>query len=83
MSRKTRGCPGSFFGAPADFNESQLPTYRDVGRQFLKTKVDLKSQFPNKKVTNREVALEVQHLKLLQNVYSLETFHVIICLFPE
>jgi hypothetical protein len=54
MRHKTRNHPGSVFGAPAHFKESQLPTHEEVGRQYLQCKLD-------NKITNREAALEVDN----------------------
>ena len=47
------------FGAPKDFNESQLPMISEVGSQFLKTQIDLKLKNLNGNVTSHCVAKEV------------------------
>lgn len=58
----------SCFGAPDDFSEARLPTYKEVGRQFLKSRIDLEAESQKKakendekggKVSNREVASRV------------------------
>ena len=37
---------GSLFGGPSNFQQSQLPTYEQVGKQFLQTKNELKAKSP-------------------------------------
>ena len=36
----------SLFGGPSNFQQSQLPTYEQVGKQFLQTKNELKAKSP-------------------------------------
>ena len=62
MSRKTRSLPASVFGAPEDFIPSKLPTYLQVGKQFIKSKLDLQNQFPGKKHSLRDAAKVVREL---------------------
>ena len=50
---------GSLFGGPAPFSQAQLPTYLQVGKQFLQTQIDFRDQNPNGKISNYEVAKEV------------------------
>ena len=49
----------SLFGAPCHMPESQLATVGDVGREFLKTKQDLKDENPEKRIDNDKVATNV------------------------
>ena len=51
----------SIFGAPADFGGAQLPTYQQVGKQFLKTKNDLRASDPGKRILDHDVAKEVNY----------------------
>ena len=65
----------SCFGAPDDFSESKLPTYKEVGRQFLKSRIDLEAEAQKKeieenhektgKVSNRQVASRVNQWNIL------------------
>ena len=64
MSHKNRS-RSSCFGAPADFSESQLPTYLSVGQQFVKSKIDLQNERPGEKITNLEVWRNVSNFMLM------------------
>ena len=61
---------GSLFGGPSDFSQSQLPTYEQVGKQFLQTKNELKAENP--KIWNivHEVAKKVNNFGLLHKGMS-------------
>ena len=52
----------SIFGAPADFGGAQLPTYQQVGKQFLKTKNDLRAIEAGKRILDLEVAKKVFYI---------------------
>jgi hypothetical protein len=61
MSQKTRGRPGSVFGAPEPFSGARLPTYLEVGKQYLQSKIDLSQRFPGRKIKNVAVSAEVEN----------------------
>ena len=49
----------SLFGGPSNFGGAQLPTFRQVRKQFLQSKIDLGAQNPGKIVTDLDVAKNV------------------------
>ena len=49
----------SFFGGPASLVGSQLPTYLNVGKQWLQSKIELQAASPNAKITDNQVAHDV------------------------
>ena len=57
MKPKRRSC--DLFGAPAPFSGSQLPTYREVGKAWRQSRLDLESENPGTKILNRQVAKHV------------------------
>ena len=61
---------GSLFGGPSDFSQSQLPTYEQVGKQFLQTKNELKAENPKIRNIDHEVAKKVNNFGLLHKGMS-------------
>ena len=49
----------SHFGGPASFSGSTLPTYEDVGKQWMQCRLDLESAAPGTRVANKAVAKQV------------------------
>ena len=49
----------NLFGGPASLVGSQLPTYLDVGKQWLQSKIDLQGTNPNAKITDNQVAHDI------------------------
>ena len=48
------------FGAPEDFSMAMLPTYEEVGKQFLQCQNDLKAETKKLWVPNIDVSNEVK-----------------------
>ena len=63
----------SFFGKPENFGGGQLPTYRQVGRQFLQTKKDLQAQNLGTKILDHDVAKQVKQIfkRVKKCIYSI------------
>ena len=66
----------SFFGKPENFGGGQLPTYRQVGRQFLQTKKDLQAQNLGTKILGHDVAKQVKQILKSKKMYLFDTLSV-------
>ena len=62
MPHKSR--VNDLFGAPSNFYGSQLPTIREVGKQWRQCRLDLEAKYPGTKILNCSVAEEERVLKL-------------------
>ena len=49
----------SLFGGATPFSKAQLPTYLDVGKQFLQSKLELQASNPKSEITTAQVADDV------------------------
>ena len=49
----------SLFGGPSNFGGAQLPTYLQVGKQFLMTKIELETENRGKRIFDLGVAKKV------------------------
>ena len=50
----------SLFGGPSSFSGAALPTYEDVGKQWIQCRNDMESAEPGTRVVNSEIAKQVR-----------------------